>query len=961
MQLESIRRVAGPDKDSAEVRPTDDFSSTWWTNYAQRLAASGLSPSALSVIDDDAGYIVDQGILGAGEPAEGRWPVTRLRRGLVMGAVQSGKTASLIGVTTKALDRGVNIVVILAGTRIALWRQTYERILSQLDGWEGASDQERRRHRVLVPSPRVFCTPGASTDLNTVYRETPNLVRRMLTDGRPLVAVVMKHADHLMHFGKFVQEVLQDTFSRTDQSIHMLVIDDEADDGSILDSQVEAGLAPDADGLKQIPRHIGRLWAGQRTHMETAHIRLYATYLAYTATPQANFLQADHNPLAPTDFVAALRVPLDEGAVGYPRATTFREPVGVSNYYCGGEIFYRRLSHGPGGVCVTRMFPTRSTVDPEESHRSALAAVREDLLSEALRAYFVSGAIRLYLSQKSLSAARQAEPNTEEAILRISPKPHSMLFHPSARVESHFAAAEEIAAWSEKFSAESAKRGSTSSPQKHLPILDVAGLVARLSAEEDLWKAWVEKFESTRERLSYWPGGGIFPKIDSACWETLRRILVEEVFPNTRLTVINSDPRADDRPRFSPERVSDSLYVAAPDIFSIFVSGNVMARGITIEGLVTTLFLRTANEPLADTQMQMQRWFGYRGVELCWCRVFMFRDQLDLFLAYHENDEAVRREIVGEMNRGTAGGVSPLVLQGSTFLATGKISNLRALPLCPGADPFVRLVETGRYAEHNVALLSKLLDQNDWRDVTVGGIVRGIAMERQLDLLEVADLLEGFRYSTHDPDPSAENHDRWRALARELGITGPEAPFFRPPQHLIAPTERLSPHDCPYSIAAYLRFWSALLSRRARGVYPTDNRRVPWSMIDLALYAREAPRFYVGVRYGSAGVSCDPKLRSRGILCVKREARGGFLVSTWGSRNPGTQPDSYLGDQLFDYHVHNERPPQQLPNEPIWRRRGAPGLVLFHVVRGESGIDAVTVGLALPLGGPDHIAALRPQ
>ncbi len=39
---------------------------------------------------------------------------------------------------------------------------------------------------------------------------------------------------------------------------------------------------------------------------------------------------------------------------------------------------------------------------------------------------------------------------------------------------------------------------------------------------------------------------------------------------------------------------------------------------------------------MVDTQMQMQRWFGYRGAYLELCRVFLPAPQLELFRAYHD-------------------------------------------------------------------------------------------------------------------------------------------------------------------------------------------------------------------------------------------------------------------------------------------------------------------------------------
>lgn len=85
-----------------------------------------------------------------------------------------------------------------------------------------------------------------------------------------------------------------------------------------------------------------------------------------------------------------------------------------------------------------------------------------------------------------------------------------------------------------------------------------------------------------------------------------------------------------------------------------------------------------------------------------------------------------------------------------------------------------------------------------------------------------------------------------------------------------------------------------------------------------------------------------------------------LIEYTEASRNPGEGADAYLGDQLFDYHTHHENPPVRVPGEPSWRPRGAPGLVLFHLIRSPGQQkDAVAIGLGIPLGGPDHIAALR--
>lgn len=927
----------------------------WWDRYSTSLDDSGLSESARQVVFLDAQYILERCVLGAGEPGspDSGWPETRIRRGLVVGSIQSGKTASMLGVAAMALDSGVDIVVLLTGTRIALWRQTVDRTLKQLDGWSIEVDPQRRLERVMLPSPRLVAHGRGSVSLQNLYHAQPNSVRRHLEKGRPLVALVMKQSDHLMSFGAFLRKTLGDWLPRADKPIHLLLIDDEADDGSILDAHVEAGYEPGSDLLKQIPRHIARIWSGRSAYDTTHHKNLYATYLAYTATPQANVLQSEHNPLSPSDFVVALRTPFDSGAIEPPRATTFREPEGLGKFYSGGEAFYSRLPVGPPGLCIAADFPKREEFDGTEEFVTEVEKQRLEMLADSLRAFFVASAMRLVESRCSLRRLHAMGPASFGDLQAAAPRPATMLVHPSASIRGQLRAADAIGLWS----AEPLDRGHAELNPR--PRLSPEGLALRLEQEPDLWKDWFESYQLTWVTLD-----DRFPGVDTSdasdlSWDDVREALLEEIFPYARLSVINSDPSADDRPRFDPVPTENGLYQPAPDLLTIFVSGNVMARGITLEGLTTTLFLRDSDSPAADTQMQMQRWFGYRGSYLQWCRVFLYSDQLDLFRAYHENDEALRREVIGEMNQLGGKAPSPVVLQGARFRATNKITNLRNLPLWPGPQPFVRVIDRDKYSSTNADVLADLLDSGEWYELSVGSTVRGLAREQQLSLLEVADVLDRFRYEAHNPDPVDPVNDRWRVLANALDLSPPVAPLFRPPDSAVPCVEGVSPRGCPYTIAAYLRLWSAALQRRPVGLYPTDDSQTPWSMINLSDYAVTAPKFNIGVRFGASDLADNSRLRAHGIRCMERQTRDSLVVATWGSRNPGVGDDAYLGDHLFDYHYSGFRPPIIGPNQTPCRPRGHPGLLLFHVLRIDDS-EAVTVGVALPLGGPDQFAALRP-
>jgi len=395
---------------------------TWWSRYAAEL--HGISPTARSAIEADSRYILERGIFGDGGPDRESGSAGRARTGLVMGSVQSGKTASMLGVSAMAMDRGVDVIVVLAGTSLSLWRQTYGRLIAQLDaGPEGAA---KRSRRLLCP-PAALALSEGTQPLDRIYGLMPATVKQRMVQRQPLIIVAMKQTDHLRALGNSLRKNVFGAVRQLNRPVHMLVLDDEADDGSVLDAIVETSQDPVYGNLKQIPRTVANLWDPP----QGAPDNLFATYVAYTATPQANLLQEDHNPLAPRDFLMSLRTPLD---VGYPvdladpgdlsvaRSSTYPEPAGMPAYYTGGEVFYRRARSA--GLCV-----------------ETTGSARHDL-AEAVRAFLVAGAIRLFRSGKLGPTSARATCFPTEADARSSVSaPHSMLYHPSAVIKEHFEAA----------------------------------------------------------------------------------------------------------------------------------------------------------------------------------------------------------------------------------------------------------------------------------------------------------------------------------------------------------------------------------------------------------------------------------------------------------------------------------------------------------------------------------------
>ena len=85
---------------------------SWWARYKAQL--TGLTETARASVEADSRYILQRGILAADTAKPEDWSFRRSRTGLVMGSVQSGKTASMLGVSALAIDNGLDIIVVLA-------------------------------------------------------------------------------------------------------------------------------------------------------------------------------------------------------------------------------------------------------------------------------------------------------------------------------------------------------------------------------------------------------------------------------------------------------------------------------------------------------------------------------------------------------------------------------------------------------------------------------------------------------------------------------------------------------------------------------------------------------------------------------------------------------------------------------------------------------------------------------
>jgi hypothetical protein len=897
----------------------EDDATSWWARYRAVLDGK-IGSTSLGVLADDADFIVQRCVLapdlGHGAHA---WSDSRERSGAVMGAVQSGKTASMLAVIAKAIDGGVNGVVVLGGTRTSLWLQTWERLRAQLDTFP-----DRPSRRLMLPAGDPQHVAAGSFSLATGYSMTDQLAARALARKMPIIAVVLKQVDHLQRLAATLHEVVYPQVHKTGRPFHLLVVDDEADDSSIGENDLD-----DASTLqeKQVPRRIVDLWESRQRPGETALPEVRATYLAYTATPQANFLQDPSNPLAPRDFVVCLRTP---GATGDPanRAPSYRVPEGLPGWYTGGDVYYRTLDSVPLCVAIDDL-------------------AEEDRLLHGVRGYLVACAIRRARAADSLGPVRSAGRvfATRQDAADAGGPVMSMLVHPSATKDAHFETAGRLLAWSAGLPAEEGQRLLADDER----LLRAPGVLADMDSRPELWQEWLANFDRSLRVVNGLPGAHL-PNVELG-WDELRNTIIEEVLPATAVAVINSDERADDRPVFEPVRDGDG-WQTAPNLCTIFVSGNVMSRGLTLEGLSTTVFTRSSEDPASDTQMQMQRWFGYRGPYIDVCRVLMTSSQIALFSQYHETDLALRGQILAAMSADEP--ASPAVLQGRTFKATGKIRNASGAVLWPGPEPFMTALNDPLADLQNQEVVAEVFQEAS-SGVPDSSGRQGRLLDRSLSLTEAADFLDAFRY----PGGTAGGKDlklatSWAAVERMAGIGDgdPLSPIFRMPTDT-DPSAWGS--ESPFNVAAYLRFWALCLEERLPAAFTTDEPPQLWSLVDLAARIAQQPRFRVGLRFGAGDpVESGPLARMPWpVHPMKRAVSDGRLEGRWGSRN---YRDGVLwGDEFFDFYSTGQLPQLTFSRA---RQRGSDGLILVHVIERDDGLS-LAPAVSLPVGGPDQVHVRR--
>lgn len=575
-----------------ERRSAHEF---YWRAYRRHLIDTGWDPDAIPKLDRATSRVVER----LSDPAR---PQAYQSKGLVVGYVQSGKTANFTGVLAKAIDAGYRLIIVLTGTIDLLRKQTQRRLDMELVGIENIflgvdpenidlakdidyfQDEDRAKGKFLQhgfqPSERGFTDIVRLTRHGSDYRslnagitalelhkrnkQKPLFDEENLYASDARLAIVKKNASVLRRLVRDLKSI------RTHLGeIPTLIIDDESDQASVNTSDPRRWQQGQAQRTA-----INRLIS------ELLSLLPRAQYVGYTATPYANVFidPSDVEDIFPKDFLLSLERP--------------------ANYM--GVTDFHDLDAGFGDEKTVANSNERAFVRDLLAPTPSVAADAE--LQSALDAFLLSGALKLYRAKEGSGELRFRH--------------HTMLIHESVRTADHRDLAKRV-----------------SKVWREAEYMTPRGLHRLESLLDDDFRA------VTIARAPKLAMPATFHELKPFIGEALSKVNESEGNP---VLIVNGDRDVDQQ----------NLDFDMRPIWRILVGGAKLSRGFTIEGLTVSWYRRRTRQ--ADTLMQMGRWFGFRQGYHDLVRLYIGRAEpngqatIDLYEAFEaivRDEEAFRTQL----------------------------------------------------------------------------------------------------------------------------------------------------------------------------------------------------------------------------------------------------------------------------------------------------------------------------
>lgn len=569
----------------------------FWNRYRMLLEQKNYAPDTLNKMDNLTDDILDRLIRpGSNIPFD--------KRGLIVGHVQSGKTGNYIGLICKAADAGYRLIIVLAGIHNSLRSQTQIRID---EGFLGFDTQQARSitqttNRIGVGkiNPNLVAHSLTTNEINGDFNRRASEASGInIRSNDPIVLVIKKNASvmkNLLGWLAARAETMEDGKKQI-KNLPLLVIDDEADNASINISKNYVS------GINACIRSMLKLFE-------------QSAYIGYTATPYANIFIKQYTD----DDVKGLdynihNIPLSLGKDIFPKNFIVNIPA-PSNYIGPEKIFGIETIESIEDY-DNPTYPLNYLIEPVDDYLNYIKDGHKmddekpdelpPSLNKAIKCFFLS------------CAARRARGQENEH--------NSMLIHVTRFIK-----------WQDRISR---------------LVEEQVKTYARLVEFNDntflrkLEQLWNDEFMPVTRKIIENPTVKD-PSIKELSWMDVEPHLYPAV-AKIEVRSVHGDTKVEGLEHKNIRPLD--YYDNKNGLSVIAVGGNKLSRGLTLEGLTITYFLRAAK--MYDTLMQMGRWFGYRPGYLDLCRLFTSNELVQWYQHITVATEEMRAEFdrMGDLDK----------------------------------------------------------------------------------------------------------------------------------------------------------------------------------------------------------------------------------------------------------------------------------------------------------------------
>lgn len=487
-------------------------------------------------------------------------------RGLIVGNIQAGKTSNYIGLLAKAVDAGYKVIIVLAGMTNDLRKQTQTRIDDGLLGYNSSTSETISRTSAKHPGRTIHAK--TNRELNGDYGKASSFVNIRLDGEDAVLYVVKKNVSILRN----IYRDLQNNLERNGKiSAPMIMVDDEADNASVNGKQQEFDLLTGKPVNKEEtnPAEVNKYIRAILSCFDRS------AYVAYTATPYANIFIMPNDSKADRDkkvYDERLGREITIGEDLFPRNFIMEISPG-SNYYGPEQIFGNGDNLGLPVVIPTSRF---------EREQEIIKLGRSGKTVKWI-ATSMPQSMRYAIDCFLISAAGKRVRNTET-------RHNTMLIH----VDRLNATQREVLEWVKDYIDTLKDTFQVGTPDRQESFL------------EQLHEIWLDEYEPKFATIQKLTSDISLTKLE---WEDVAQE-IRFILSVVECLEINS---RNGKKGFEYDRYPTGRTVIA-------VGGDKLARGLTLEGLSISYFMRHTR--MYDSLLQMGRWFGYRSGYIDLSRIF---------------------------------------------------------------------------------------------------------------------------------------------------------------------------------------------------------------------------------------------------------------------------------------------------------------------------------------------------